>query len=99
MGVDERVGAARAALRWASRVKHWAPGAGHATAIYKVGDTSRGVWAVVFAQNVPEFCGKAVTAASWGIELFDDAIPDTGRQAAVVVAHFALGWQVWGVYT
>jgi len=33
------------------------------------------------------------------IELGDDQIHDTGNQSAVVVAHFAVGWQVWGVYT
>jgi hypothetical protein len=97
-GADERADAARAALAWVSRVKHWAPKAGRVTAIYKVGDTSRGVWGVVFAQSVPKFCGKAVSTASWVIELGNDQIDNTGRQAAVAVAHFAVGWQVWGVY-
>jgi hypothetical protein len=98
-GADARAKAARAALWWVRRVKHWAPGAGRVTAIYKVGDTSPGVWGSVFAQNVPEFCGQAVTTASWVIELGNDHIvDDTGRDGAVVVAHFAVGWQVWGVY-
>ncbi len=98
-GSDEPSDAARAALAWVSRAKNWAPNAGHVTAIYRVGDTSRGVWGVVFANNVPKFCGGAVTYASWVIELGDDQIHDTSGQAAVVVAHFAVGWQVWGVYT
>jgi hypothetical protein len=98
-GADEPSDAARAALAWVSRTKHWAPNAGRVTATYRVGDTSHGVWGVVFASNVPKFCGGAVTYASWVIELGDDQIHDTGGQAAVVVAHFAAGWQVWGVYT
>jgi hypothetical protein len=98
-GADEPADAARAALAWVSRAKHWAPNAGRVTAIYRVGDTSRGVCGAVFATNVPKFCGGAVTYASWVIELGDDQIHDTGRQAAVIVAHFAVGWQVWGVYT
>jgi hypothetical protein len=96
-GEDAAAAATGAALAWATRVRNWTPGAGHLTAVYKVGDTTTGLYGEVFA-GVAQYCGAAVADASWGVELGNPTVHNTGNQADVVVAHFANGWQVWGSY-
>jgi len=87
-----------AALRW---IRHANPkwrNAGQVSAVYVVGETSQGQFGDVYALNVPKFCGRAVAKASFVVEMANPAENDTGREADVVVAHFASGWQVWGAY-
>jgi photosystem II stability/assembly factor-like uncharacterized protein len=58
-----------------------------------------GEFGVVFSTNVPKFCGAAVAALSYGVELHNPSITqDTSRNTALVVGHFADGWKVWGFY-
>src|SRR5207244_1469041 len=97
-GDDARTAATQAALSWANSVNDWPPGQGHALAAYHVGDTTQGEFSDVFAFSVLTFCGKAVADASWGVELVNLSVANTGSQADVVVAHFESGWQVWGAY-
>ncbi|MCU1466319.1 MAG: hypothetical protein JWM72_2247 [Actinomycetia bacterium] len=96
-GEDAPAAATRAALAWATQVRNWTPGAGRLTAVYKVGDTTTGQYGAVFA-GVVQYCGAAVVAATWAVELGDPTVFNTGNPADVVVAHFANGWQVWGSY-
>ena len=42
--------------------------------------------------------GNEVAAASYGVELVNPDVHDTGSKGAVVVAYFEDGWQVWGSY-
>jgi hypothetical protein len=76
----------------------WEPRDSDVTATYQVGDRSQGSYSAVFASSVPTFCGPLIAKASYGVELMNPTIHDTGRLGAVVVAHFAIGWRVWGVY-
>ncbi len=53
----------------------------------------------IFAYNIPRFCGSAVADGTYGIELANDTITlDNSRYTALVAAHFANGWRVWGFY-
>jgi hypothetical protein len=96
-GENAMASAVKAAEAW---VEHggWAPAVTQLEAVYKVGDRTKGQFNAVFARNVPEYCGTKVAAASFGVELGNPTIDNTGRQRAVVVAHFARGWEVWGAY-
>jgi len=76
----------------------WVNAAIRVDAVYKVGDTSKGQFASVFARNVPMFCGSKVAAASYGVELINPAVHNSGSEGDVVVAHFAHGWEVCGAY-
>ena len=94
-----RSDAVHAALRWVTAARHWPPGAGRLTAVYRVGQTSQGAeFSSVFAYNVPAFCGSKVADASYGVELWNPQEHDTGQVGDVVVAYFKGGWQVWGSY-
>jgi hypothetical protein len=96
---DSRAAAVRAAMRWVTKARHWQPGQGHLLAIYRVGHTSQGAqFASMFGYSVPTFCGKKAADASYGVELVNPTVHDTGSQGDVVVAHFKDGWQVWGSY-
>jgi hypothetical protein len=87
----------KAAEAW---VEHagWASAGTQLAAVYKVGDRTKGQFNAVFALNVPEYCGAEVAAASFGVEVDNPTIDNTGREHALVVAHFAHGWEVWGEY-
>ncbi len=91
--------AVKAATAWLKRLsRQWAKAVIRLDAVYKVGDTTKGQFASVFARNVPMFCGAKVAAASYGVELINPTEDDTGYEGDVVVAHFAHGWEVWGSY-
>jgi photosystem II stability/assembly factor-like uncharacterized protein len=67
-------------------------------AVYPV-DKPGGQFGVVFSTNVPQFCGAKVAALSYGVEAGNPSITqDSSRSTALVVAHFADGWKVWGFY-
>ena len=76
----------------------WAAADTKLEAVYKVGDKTKGQFSSVFARNVPTYCGTKVASASYGVELGNPTIDDSSRERAVVVAHFAQGWEVWGAY-
>jgi hypothetical protein len=87
-----------AALRWIRHVNPKWRDAGQVSAVYVVGETSLGQFGDVYAQSVPKYCGRAVADASFVVEMANPAEHDTGREADVVVSHFAGGWQVWGAF-
>ena len=92
-----RQAAVRAAMAWVTKVRHWKPGAGELSTAYRVAYRNDGNYGTVFA-NAAAYCGKAVLALSYGVEIVNPDVLDTGRRGDVVVAHFAGGWQVWGSY-
>ncbi len=66
--------------------------------VYPV-DKPGGIFGVVFSTNVPKFCGAAVAAVTYGVEVGNPSITqDNSRFTALVVSHFADGWKVWGFY-
>jgi hypothetical protein len=68
-------------------------------AVYPASDAKGGIFGIVFASNVAQFCGDAVARNSFGVELSNDLITeDNSRFTALVVGHFASGWRVWGFY-
>jgi len=87
-----------AALRWVRQVNSKWRNGGHVSAVYVVGETSQGQFGSVYAANVPKYCGREVAGASYVVEMANPAENDTGREADVVVEHFASGWQVWGSF-
>jgi hypothetical protein len=96
---DSKAAAVDAAMRWVTKIRHWESGAGQLAAVYRVGHTSRGAeFSPVFAYSVPTFCGKTVADASYGVELVNPSVHNTGSKGDVVVAYFEDGWQVWGSY-
>jgi hypothetical protein len=97
-GDDPMRAASMAALEYFHDKAGWDSRGRYVTAVYQVGDTSQGSYSSVFAFSVPTFCGAGVASSSYGVELINPTIQDTGRLGAVVVAHFAVGWCVWGVY-
>jgi hypothetical protein len=86
------------ALRWIRHVNPAWLSAGKVSSVYVVGETSTGQFGDVFALNVPKYCGRGVAGASYVVEMQNPTENDTGREADVVVAHFAKGWQVWGSF-
>jgi hypothetical protein len=69
------------------------------TAVYVVTDAPpRGQFGEVFASSIPKYCGDFVASSSFVVEMANPAENDTGREADVVVGHFASGWQVWGSF-
>jgi len=87
------------ALRWAEQVHpRWRNASVHVLAVYVVGETSQGQFGDVYTSSVPKYCGKEVAEASYVVEMGNPTEHDTGREADVVVAHFATGWQVWGAF-
>jgi photosystem II stability/assembly factor-like uncharacterized protein len=95
---DDQAAISQAALEWVHREKHWPDG--RVTAVYRVGDTTASPYASLFAYQVPR-CGERVAKASWVVELWSDSQSRIGAsvaQSQTVVAHFADGWRVWGVY-
>jgi hypothetical protein len=95
------VRAADAAFQWIQHVNpKWraASASVEVLAVYAVGETSKGQFGDVFALSVPRYCGKAVAKDSYVVEMGNPTEDDSGREADVVVAHFASGWQVWGSF-
>jgi hypothetical protein len=97
LGDDPGQASVLAALAYFHDKAGWDPSGRYVTAFYQVGDSS-GSYSSVFAVNVTTFCGHEVASASYGVGLINTTIQDTARIGAVVVAHFAVGWRVWGVY-
>jgi photosystem II stability/assembly factor-like uncharacterized protein len=64
------------------------------TSAYRVGDGSAGAFGNAFIDNVNS-CGLAIADASWVVELH---YPAAAQLWAVVLAHYADGWQVYGSY-
>jgi hypothetical protein len=92
-----RRAAVHAAMAWVTKVRHWKPGSGELSTAYRVAYRNDGNYGTVFA-NAAAYCGNAVFALSYGVEIVNPDVLDTGRRGDVVVAHFAGGWQVWGSY-
>jgi hypothetical protein len=95
---DDQAAISQAALEWVHREKHWPDG--RVTAVYRVGDTTASPYASLFAYQVPR-CAERVAKASWVVELWSDSRSRIGAsvaQSQTVVAHFADGWRVWGMY-
>jgi photosystem II stability/assembly factor-like uncharacterized protein len=95
-GSGRQAAAIRAARAFVLRTRGWTTE--RVDAAYKVGQV-RGVYSSIFAYNVPKYCGQSVAATSYGVELANDSITENNsRETALVVAHFADGWRVWGDY-
>ena len=95
-GDNPRAAAVQAARAFVLRTRGWTTE--RVDRAYKVGQ-NRGVYSGIFAYNVPKYCGRAVAAASYGVELANDSITENNsRETALLVAHFADGWRVWGDY-
>jgi len=94
--IDRIAAATNAALDFVLRTRGWTgEQVGAAYPVTKPG----GQYGVVFSSNVPKECGAAVADASYGVELFNSSVTqDSSRSTALVVAHFADGWRVWGFY-
>jgi hypothetical protein len=90
-----RRAAGRAAVTYATGVLGWQKA--QVSETYRVGSTSRS-FDLVFAKQIPMWCGRKVARASFGVELSNplDAVAGTSSRAALVVAPFADGWRVWG---
>ncbi len=95
-GEHEEDEARRAAEDYVRRTRGWTGET--AEAVYPVTEPG-GRFGAVFSTNVPMFCGARVADMSYGVELFNPSITqDSSRNTALVVAHFADGWKVWGFY-
>jgi hypothetical protein len=91
---EDRAAIRRAAASYASAELSW-PTVSVLSA-YRVGKT--GTYSTLFLNEISRSCGKATARASYGVEVRKpaDAIQGTASRAALVVAHFADGWRVWG---
>ncbi len=93
---DPRAAAVEAAQDFVRRTRGWI---GAEVKAYPVLNPPADSYGVVFERNVPKFCGRAVAEASYGVDLANSSITlDSSRSSALVVAHFAEGWRVWGFY-
>jgi len=89
---DPRPGLVSAAIDQLSAGSLWTGAT--ISAVYRVGDERVGEFGSAFVANVSS-CPRAAAASSWVVELHH---PNGAQLSAVVLAHYAGGWRVYGSY-
>ena len=95
---DPPPGLVEAAFAYIRAQGFWEPDA--ASAVYKVGDNSTGVFGELFSFQLRS-CPTGSVANSWVVELYGKIGSGGGGStpsAEVVLAHYADGWHVFGRY-